>query len=495
MRCKQLILGGVLLVIFAATNSALAQQPKQSEHERIRKLEEELEIMKERLEATAEAVDEARREAKAEKARVSIGGYGSIRGEINTLDEEHDTFTYRRFVLALAASVTDRLQTYLELEFERFAELELEKGVAAGPEGLEAEQEVEGTAGSEIAIEQAWARYTVTPALNVHAGALLVPLGRFNLYHDDNLWNLTRRPLVDRGVPVLPVPTAWPELGVGLLGTVPVGQKSLLDYWFYVVNGAELDFAIEEVVEGADETESLLEAEFAPTQGTFSEDLNDNKAVTGRLAFRPTPSHEIALSGYWGRYTPEFLEDEAVWSLGVDGLHYLGGFELEYEAIFTRWEGVGNVAGGFATNAFNQEGTGAEISLAENSLADSRAGYWVELRYPFWPRALNGTFLSWNFPNPQLEPTLRLEQVFFNDQLRGFEFEDGAITEFDTIDATLNRATLGLAYRPVPQWVFTVAGEYTWTNQDSLAGLTNFIAAQPDEDDAFALTTGVAFGF
>jgi hypothetical protein len=490
MHNKSTMLVSTAFMACAITGSAFAQP----DSKRIRQLEEKLDTLEQRLEATADAVEQAR-EVEPEEDRVSVSGYGSVRYELNTLDEQQDTFTFRRFVLAVDAPVTDRLATYLELEFERFAELELEKEVSAGPEGAEVVQAVEGTDQSEIAIEQAWARYAVSPALNVSAGAVLIPLGRFNLHHDDNQWNLNRRPLVDRGVPVLPVAAAWPELGVGLLGAVPVGERGLLDYWLYVVNGAELDFELEEEVEAADEVEGILEAEFAPTQGTFAEDLNDNKALTGRVAFRPALDHEIALSGYWGRYTPEFLNDESVWSLGVDGLHYLGGFELEYEAVYTRFEGVRDVAEGFAATALNQEGEGAEITLVDDSLADSRGGYWIELRYPFWPQALNGTFLSWNFANPQLEPTLRLEQVFFNDQLRGFEFEDGRVIEFETIDATLNRATLGLAYRPVPQWVVTVAGEYTWTNQDSLAGLTNFLAAQPDEDDVFAFTTGVAFGF
>ena len=35
---------------------------------------------------------------------------------------------------------------------------------------------------------------------------------------DDNRWNIARRSLVDRGVPVLPVKAAWPELGAGFLG-------------------------------------------------------------------------------------------------------------------------------------------------------------------------------------------------------------------------------------------------------------------------------------
>lgn len=429
--------------------------------------------------------------------RVKIGGYGSVRGEVTNLDNQRDTFTFRRFVLTTDAQINDRLQTYLELEFERFAEIELEKETNAGDDEFEAVQAVEGTNGSEIAFEQAWARYRITPGLNIEAGALLVPLGRFNLNHDDNQWNLTRRSLVDTGVPVLPVAAAYPELGIGVSGVVPVGDASLLDYRFYVVNGAQLDFEFEEEVvsENGGAPESAFEAEFAPTQGGFSEDLNDNKALTGRLAYRLSPGQEFAVSGYWGRYTPDFLTNAYLTSIGLDGLHTWGGLELEYQAIYTAWDDVEKVAESFARTAFNQEGAGAVVTLSGDSLADSRSGYWVELRYPFWPQALNGTFLQRGFANPEIDPTFRFEQVFFNDQLRSFEFQNSNVTEFDTISATLSRVTLGLAYRPVPEWVISIAGEYTWTNQDSLAGLTNFIAAGPNEDDAFAFTTGVAFGF
>lgn len=434
--------------------------------------------------------------------KVSIGGYGSVRAEASNLDEQNDTFTFRRFVLTADARPTDRLQTYLELEFERFAELELEKEIAAGNGEFEAVQVVEGTSDSEIAIEQAWARYMISDTVNLDMGALLVPLGRFNLNHDDNQWNLTRRSLVDKGVPVLPAAAAWPELGLGLSGTIPLaGGSSLLDYRLYVVNGAQLDLELEEEVEaeledGEVEVGSKLEAEFEPSQGTFSQDLNSNKAITGRIALRPSPNHEIAISGYTGRYTPDFLIDERVWSLGLDGLNRIGGLELEYQVIHTDWGNTARVAESFAAVALGHEGPGAEIALGGNGLADSRTGYWVELRYPFWLDALNDSVLGRGFENPGFEPTFRFEQVFYNDQITALDFAQGSVTGLSVLDdATLNRATLGWAYRPRPNWVFSIAGEYTWTDQDSLGGLTNFLAAQANEDDAFTLSTGVAFGF
>lgn len=463
-----------------------AERPKQQA------LENKVDAQQKQINALAERKPES-----SLADRVKIGGYGSVRGEVTNLDNQQDTFTYRRFVLSADAQINNRLQTYLELEFERFTQLELEKSIFSEDDEFETKQATEGTNGSEISIEQAWAGYAINPALNLQAGIVLVPLGRFNINHDDNQWNLTRRSLVDKGVPVLPSSAAFSELGVGFTGALPVGQGGLIDYRFYVVNGVQLDFELEQEFksEQGSQPETKSEVEFGPSRGSASSDLNDNKAVTGRVAYRWRPGQEVGVSGYWGRYTPDFLTDADVTSIGLDGLNTLAGLEIEYEAIYTAWSDVDKVAQSFARRTFNRDGNGAEVAIAGDSLADSRSGYWLELRYPFWPKALDNTFLKSGFSSPELDPTLRFEQVFFNDQLRGFEFANSAITSFDTIDATLSRVTLGMSYRPVPEWVITVAGEYTWTNRDSLAGLTNFLAAGPTEDDAFAFTTGVAFGF
>jgi gas vesicle protein len=178
--------------------------------------------------------------------RVKIGGYGSMRFESNSLDNLENTFTFRRFVLTTEAKIAPRLHFYTELEFERFRKLELERTTSKADNGLLTEQAIEGTNESEISLEQAWFQYDFAKWFNLRAGAVLVPLGRFNLRHDDNLWNLPRRSLVDRGVSVLPSTAAWDEFGVGFVGKTPVGREGSLDYQFYVVYGVSLDSEIEQ---------------------------------------------------------------------------------------------------------------------------------------------------------------------------------------------------------------------------------------------------------
>ena len=436
--------------------------------------------------------------------RVKVGGYGSTRFETSTLDDQNTTFTYRRFVLSADAAIAPRMRSYLELEFERFRELELEKKFGPDEGGLEVEQTVEGTNESEIAFEQAWFDFEVTQGLHTRIGEVLVPLGRFNLNHDDNEWNLPRRSLVDKGTPVLPVTAAWGELGVGLLGDLDIGEQGRFTYEGYVVNGATLDVEFEQIAKTrqGDTAQSIIEAKVEPATGVFGNDTKDSKALTGRLAYSPALGHEVGVSGYWGQYTPDFLAQEDVWSAGFDGLTGIGPFELEAEYIYTRFEGISKVARSLADVAINSESEGevgdveTEVEFELANLARAKQGYWIEGRYRFWPSLLDKTPLGHPFDNPQLIGVVRGEQVWLNDLVEEVAFSGRQLTAFEEDDRFVNRFTAGLAYRPIPPVVFQLAYEFTWTNHgDSLSGVTNFLAAGEHEDTNHAVLLGAAFGF
>ena len=437
--------------------------------------------------------------------RVAIGGYGSVRYEGSSLEDQKHTFTFRRFVLTTDANIAPGIRAYMELEFERFRELELEKTTHQNDEGgLEVEQTVEGSNESEIAFEQAWLQYDISQYVNVRAGEVLVPLGRFNLNHDDNRWDLPRRSLVDRGVPVLPAEAAWGELGAGLVGDFPVGEQSQFTYQAYVVNGLSLDTEFEQIIETrrGDTTLSVIEAKVSPTAGTFGSDVKDAKAFTGRMALSPLIGHEVGISGYYGQYTPDFLGEEDLWSAAIDGRTGWGPFELEGEYVYTRFEGVKNVAESFARNALQHESEGevgdveTEVEFELANLARAKQGYWLEGRYRFWPAFLNETFLGKRFDNPQLVAVLRGEQVWLDGLVQEVDFAGGQLTNFEEDHRYVARFTAGLAYRPVPSVAFQLAYEYTMTDSgQSLAGVTNFLPAQEDEDHAHTILVGAVFGF
>lgn len=438
--------------------------------------------------------------------RVRLGGYGSVRYEGSSLDDQNHTFTFRRFILTTDANIAPRLRAYLELEFERFRELGLEKKTAAEPGGgLAVEQTVEGTNESEIAFEQAFLEYDLWDRrLRARAGGLLVPLGRFNLNHDDNRWDLPRRSLVDRGVSVLPVPAAWNELGAGLVGDVSVGSQGMLSYQGYVVNGVTLDAAFEQIAatRKGDTTLQFVEGKIEPATGTFGSDVKDAKAGTGRVAWSPRLGHEIAASGYFGQYTPDYLANENLWALGLDGRTGYGPFELEGQWIYTRFNGVKNVARSFAQTALQRASASeagtveTEVEFALANLARSKHGYWLEGRYRFWPAFLSDSVLGRHFSNPQLVAVARAEQVWLNDLVDEVDFTNGGLTAFGTDDRWVNRFTGGLTYRPVPLVAFQLAYEFTVTNDGkSLSGVTNYLAAGPTDDHAHTVLVGAAFGF
>jgi hypothetical protein len=434
--------------------------------------------------------------------RVQVGGYGSTRFEANTAKGIDDTFTLRRFVLTADAAVAPRLHSYFELEFERFRKIELEQAVKTENGGLTIEQGIEGTNQSEISLEQAWLEYELAQPLKIRAGAVLVPLGRFNIAHDDNRWDLPRRSLVDRGVPALPVQAAWDEVGAGLNGELPVGERGSLDYQLYVVNGALLEPEVESELESRNEeggSELSVNANFSTSTGTFGADAKDAKALAGRLAYSPMLGQEIAGSFYHGRYTPDSLPSEELNAFGVDGLSIWGPFELEGEYIHSDFGDVDAVARAFAATTVNQEASTTvdnfetKISFGLDALADSRDGYWIEPRYRFRPAWLKRSILGRWFDDPMLTAVLRWEQVWLNGLLQDLAFADGQVTALQKANRRVDRLTIGGSYRPVPLVAFQLAYEYTSANHGPLAEVTNFLDT-PD-GTAHAVLVGTAFGF
>jgi len=515
------------LLVFISPNFSHGQE--NSTQAEIRELREKLERLERKL-----AADDAAREQKGAEERAAltekvkndvitevsakgqsyfsrlieqtkVGAYGSMRYGTSNLNDLHNTFTFRRFVLSVDSPITERLKANMEFEFERFTSLELDKKLnRTSGGGLTSEVAIEGRTNSEISMEQAWLQYNITDWLNFRGGAVLVPLGRFNINHDDDRWDLPRRSLVDKGAPVLPTTAAWPELGAGFLGDIPIGPSGKLSYQAYVMNGVTLDSEVEQIgqTRAGDTTKLAYEIKLQPSRGTFSDDVKNGKAFGTRWAYSPGLGDEIGASVYWGRYTPDFLPNKPVISFAIDGKKTWGPFEIEGQYVNTQWSGVRQVARGLARRAINSESEGevgdieTEVEFELANLASRKQGYWVDFRYRFWPEFLSHTILGKHFSNPQLITTFRAEQVWFSGLLNTAEFSNGVLTEYNTENRLLNRFTLGLTYRPVPLVAFQVAYEYTRTNQGkSLASVTNYLPARSNEYYQNALLMGMTWGF
>ena len=432
--------------------------------------------------------------------KVTVGGYGSLRYEANTLDKPKPSgFDFRRFVLTADATPNDRLQAYVEIEFERLAEIELERAVDRRADGVAFAEDLEGGNGGEIAMEQMWGQFKFGDAFSVRLGQILVPLGRFNINHDDDKWNIPRRSLVDRNVPVLPVKAAWTELGVGATGSVPVGKSGQLSYQGYVVNGAILDFGIEKQVE-TEEGQSILKlaSEASLTRGPVNGE-SGVRAGAWRVAYSPTLTADIGFSGYIGRYTPDFLEvDERVTALGIDGLWKRGSFALEGEYVHTDFGNTDRVVNAFIDTVTASTGIaplagarGTETEFAFTDLTPSRQGFWLEGRYSFWSDRWKDSFWAKGFDDPHLVGVVRYERVRLHNAIDEVTIENGEIEHGDKETLGQERTTFALAYRPLQTVVFSVAAEF---NRRFEGPVLAFPRGFPERRYADILV-GMAFGF
>ena len=208
-------------------------------------------------------------------------------------------------MLATDISPNDRLKAYAEIEFERFGNIEVEKAVERTANGAAFKEELEGGDGSEISIEQMWGQVQVQRA--VLSALRPDPAAARPVQHHTTTttrWNIPRRTLVDRNVPVLPVKAAWTELGAGFVGSMDVGKSGQLLYQAYVVNGAILDFSMEKAIESEIDEPGItkLAAEFSLQRGPVNGE-GGTRAGVWRLAYSPQLGAEIAVSGYHGKYT------------------------------------------------------------------------------------------------------------------------------------------------------------------------------------------------
>lgn len=447
---------------------------------------------------------------------ISVGGYGSARFEyLSQGDKSISTFTLRRIVPTLSTTVKERLRFYTELEFERFGLIELVEEMKPDKGGLKTKTEIEGTDGSEIKLEQMWGELEISRFLKFRMGAILPPVGRFNILHDDDIWEPARRPLSVRDATVLPSKTAWTEVGAGFNGNIDISE-SLLGYEFYIVNGVTLEHDFElYVIGGADKkiddenikyNQAKLEAIIKPRFGTFKIDTKKEKAITGRIFLSPIIGYEFGFSGYFGRYTPDFLIPADVWTLALDFKAEPSSIlDFEGEYALTRFLKTSNVIEDIIKKAFHKEGkavfyqssTGtnvdipteivSEIKIKEKTIADTKHGGWMILRVKFFPSFFRGTFIDIDGES-QFILFLRPEYVQYQKTISKLEFKNGIIESEQREDIKQIRNTIGLAYRPTKNFVFSLSYELT-----NLLSGSQYIHT-PGKENQNSILFGFAFG-
>jgi hypothetical protein len=444
--------------------------------------------------------------------RVRIGGYGSVRYETNDVKSGNNIpggsangFTFRRLVLTTDARPASRLRIYSEVEFERLLEIESEKSAFRAPGELTFKQTLEGNSGGAIELEQAWGQYDFAKNHGFRGGIMLVPVGRFNLLHDDDYWDIPRRTLTDRDGPVLPVKSAWRDLGAGFIGSWNVGKTGKLDYQVMALNGASLDFNVEhELVTKSGspgEAELVLNSELQLGSGFF-DGSKSTSAFAWRAAYSPNLHGEFAFSGYRGTYNPTFMDfGESLTSFAYDHKWKYKNFETEGELVYTSLGNLNRVINNFAVTAFNSANTtipsssggGITSATVETELANlsrDRVGFWSDFKYHARPKWLKKTFLGRNFEDPQIIPIVRYERIWLNRLTDNIEVANGAVASLSQEDLQQDRFTAGISYRPALQFAIQAAFEHNRRINGS-----RLIFPAVDQDSTNGLILGMSFAF
>lgn len=348
---------------------------------------------------------------------VSVGGYADI--EFENFENSNSTFDQVRFVLNVGALPHERLLFYSEYEIEH-------GGVSASDVG-------------EAKVEQAWVSYLINDWVNVRGGILLVPFGKFNLLHDSDIQDLTERPIVARRLAA----ATWMEAGAGLFGEFDIGESlhleflpdSYFNYETYVINGLD---------------EDISDAGMRDAKGAIESDENNNKAVVGRVGLGLNRNLEIGVSSYAGKFgrsgsgTRNGKDD--LLGLGADVNFKRGPFELVGD--FAYWD----FEDGALVDHDKDNAVGDEVAAPKYM-----RGLYIEPRFHFWPKFLNGTFLGRGFEDPKFTLVSRYDWVDISD--------DGDAGDGDNKE---KRSTIGINYRPVESWVFKLEYQRNSSTNEAL---------------------------
>lgn len=349
--------------------------------EKLEVLQREIDQIKSQMGARATA---AAPQAADAGARTAVGGYGEVIYNNYRRDDRADQADLRRFVLFFGHRFSDRLRLQSELEVEH---------------GF-----IEGGEGGEVAVEQAYLEYGVSPRANLRAGLMLVPLGILNETHEPPTFFGVERNQVES----LIIPSTWRELGVALQGAAARGLE------YNVGVSTSLDAG-----KFAEPDKGLREARSAGSEAAAS-DL----ALFAALNYRGVPGLLVGGGVFTGNTGQDGASNAALKSVNgrltlwdVHGRYAVGNLDLQ--ALYAR----------------GSLGDAGAISAATGEAAPkSLYGWYGQAAYHVWKRG-----------DADLAPFVRFERYNTQREVAGGFTADPLNDERVT--------TLGLNFKVHPQVV------------------------------------------
>ena len=367
-----------------------------------------------------------------------VGGYVDIqfrsqqRGSIEAGDGRPgvtNNFDQQRFVPFFYADVTEHLKFA--------AELEIEHGIRES-----SSNEIE------TGLEFAHIDYLINEPVNIRAGILLLPIGKFNLLHDSPLNDLTDRPLVSQFI----IPSTMSETGAGFYGTFYPGRTSKMDYELYVTTGpCGYGSGGNPLVNEADGTRAGRQRTCAGHDGA---DINNGKAVVGRLAYSPILGVEVAGSSYYGNANQNGSSYNPLSITAIDWTLQRGPFELIGEAAWAYARGNSRAVQG-NTIGFSP---GSLLIGSPDISGNSGAG--------IPPQRMNGYYIQGNYHfMPEILAKLSPRRFGPGSTLTAVIRYDRVNTNLDDSNGTggwgnLEQVSFGLNYRPIEDAVFKISYQY-----------------------------------
>jgi len=424
-----LLLLGMALPALAEGDGASLEELVEEQGDRIERLQSEVERLREqqavtRASALSEDIESYLAETEGEGGRyegprsvggppsygrrVRVGGYFSLEfrddGGGSTME-----FDQHRLVPKISADVAEGIT------FE--TEIEIEGGGA----------DVDFLSGNEVLVEFAELAFEIVEGkLTFKVGLILIPWGRFNQVHDDPIQDLTDRPIVSRRIAAVP----FDQPGIGIEGTLELGEGWFFDYDLALVQGFDDGFSTNGGVRGA--------------RQSFRADNNDNKQVFGRFVLSPPVSFldvlEAGTSFTYGKH--DAAGDLANYGWAVDVFLKRGPFEFVGEFMTLRIE----------------QPAGAPVSEPGRM-----RGWYVEFAYHFFPGHWRGKHVLFT-EESTFTLVVRVENADLNTATSGTTFRDDR-----------DQVTIGFNFRPVERTVFKISYTFVDTELDGAGDVDKFV--------------------
>ncbi len=345
-------------------------------------------------------------------SKLHLHGYGEL--HYNSPSGDPAKMDLHRMVWGVSYDFSDRIQLHTEVDFEHAAR--------------------------DMELEFAYIDFLFKPAFNVRAGALLMPVGPLNEFHEPTLFYSVERPLVENDM----IPTTWQEGGLGIFGSPMEGLK----YRVYLVSGLSAEKFSEKGIRGSrgkvaggTEDKHICKVtggtdkhDCKVTGGTDRPLTGDDLAFVGRAEYAALPGLDLGLSIYQGGANQK--DDPALDGAGVG---------ITEADIRLRKKGA-DIRFVYVTTKIDEA---AKISKATGkTIGEKQAGMYLELAYNI------GNYV----------PFARMEQINTHDAVAA-----GAKAD-DSLDRDI--LTLGLAYYPHHNHR-DVALKADWSEEENAAGGTS----------------------